>query len=194
MPTSSLDQEPSRGHGQASSFRDALARNPSLSSNLGNNNNHNNNQGEENRQALGGNCSHPASSLRFLTAWEETRREEQKLTQNPHYPQLRAEVDSLKECVGHLVRLLDSFYRESPMQILEHVRGQACNDKFVQTNGAEQDPIGACSLTTCEPKGEHNRVDISKHKQQQLEQPQKQEQREEKGTSEEETSEQKRPT
>ena len=140
MPTSSLDQEPSWGHGQASSC-DALARNPSLSSNLGNNNNnHNNNQGEENRQALGGNCSHPASSLRFLTAWEETRRDEQKLTQNPHYTQLRAEVDSLKECVGHLVRLLDSFHRESPMQNLGHVRERACNDKLVQTKGQNKTP------------------------------------------------------
>ena len=127
MPTSSLDQEPSWGHGQASCFRDALARNPSLSSNLGNNNNHNNNnQEEENRQALGGNCSHPASSWRFLTAWEETRREEQKLTQNPHFTQLRAEVDSLKECVGHLVRLLDSFHRESPMHNL------TCEGKSLQ--------------------------------------------------------------
>ena len=192
MPTSSLDSEPSWGHGKASCFRDALPRNPSLSSNLGNNNNsHNNNQGEENRQALGSNCSHPASSWRFLTAWEETRCEEQKLTQNPHYTQLRAEVDSLKECIGHLVRLLDSFHRESPMQILGHVRGRACSDKLVQTNGTEQDPIGACSLTTCEPKAEHNRVDVSKHKQQQLEQPQKQ--REEEGASEEEASDPKGP-
>ena len=134
MPAPSLDQEPSWGHGQASCFRDALPRNPSLSSNLGNNNNnsHNNNQGEENRQALGSNCSHPASSWRFLTAWEETRCEEQKLTQNPHYTQLRAEVDSLKECVGHLVRLLDSFHKESPTQILGQVGKQACNDKLVQ--------------------------------------------------------------
>ena len=75
------------------------------------------------------------------------------------------------------------------MQILGHVRGRACSDKLVQTNGTEQDPIGACSLTTCEPKAEHNRVDVSKHKQQQLEQPQKQ--REEEGASEEEASEQK---
>ena len=73
------------------------------------------------------------------------------------------------------------------MQILGHVRGRACSDKLVQTNGTEQDPIGACSLTTCEPKGEHNRVDVSKHKQQQLEQ-QKQKQREEEGASEEEAS------
>ena len=58
---------------------------------------------------------------------------------------------------------------------------KACNDKLVQTDGAEQDPIGTCSLTTCKTKGEQSRVDVSKHKQQQLEQPQKQE-------------EQKRPT
>ena len=189
MPTSSLDQEPSWGHGQAA-LRDALARNPSLCSNLGSNNkNNNNNQGEENRQALGGNCSHPASSLRFLTAWEETRCEEQKLLQNPHFTQLRAEVASLTECVGHLVRLLDSFHRESPMHILEHVRERACNDKLVQTEGAEQNPIETCSLATCKPKEEHNRVDVSKHKQQQLEQPQKQEQEEE---QEEEEKEKKR--
>ena len=156
MPSSSLDPEPSWGHGQASCFRDALPRNPSLCSNLGNQNNnnnkHNNNQGEENRQALGGNCSQPASSMRFLTAWEETRCEEQKLLQNPHFTQLRAEVMSLKECIGHLVRLLDSFHRESPMHILGHVGEQACNDKLVQTNGAKQDPIEICSLTTCKPK------------------------------------------
>ena len=143
---------------------------------------------------LGGNCSHPAPSLRFLTAWEETRCEEQKLLQNPHFTQLRAEVFSLKECVGHLVRLLDSFHRDSPMHILEHVRERACNDKLTQTEGAEHDPIETCSLTTCKPEEEHNRMDVSKHKQQQLEQPQKQEQREEEGTSAEETSEQKRPT
>ena len=59
--------------------------------------------------------------------------------------------------------------------------------------GAEQDPIETCSLTTCKPKGEDNRMDVSKHKQQQLEQ-QKQQQREEEGASAEEASEQKRPT
>ena len=109
----------------------------------------------------------------------------------PTTPSLELRWDSLKECVGHLVRLLDSFHRESPMQILGHVRERACNDKLVQTEGAEQDPIGTCSLTTCKTKGEDNRVDVSKHKQQQLEQPQQQ--REEEGASEEEASDQKRP-
>ena len=194
MPTPSLDPEPSWGHGQASCFRDALPRNPSLSSNLGNhnNNNHNNNNnnlGEENRQALGSNCPQLASSWRYLAAWEETRLEEQKLTQNPHFAQLRAEVMSLKECIGHLVRLLDSFHKESSIQILEHVGKQACTDKLVQTNGAEQDPMETCSLTTCKTKGELSRMDVPQHKQQQLEQPQKQEQKEEEGASEAEASE-----
>ena len=173
--------EPSWGLDRAPCFRGASVRNPSLDSNLGNNNNNNslgNNLGED-RQALG-DCPQPASSMRFLTAWEKARSGEQKLTQNPHFTQLRAEVDTLKECIGHLVRLLDSFHRESPVQNL-HVGEQACTDKFVQTNGAEQDP-----------KGEHSRVDVSKHKQKQLEQ-QTQEQKEGEGTSEEETSEQKRP-
>ena len=126
--------------------------------------------------------------MRFLTAWEKARSEEQKLTQNPHFAQLRAELDNLKECIGHLVRLLDSFHKESPVQNL-HVGEQTCTDKLVQRNGTEKDPIGACSLKTCEPQGELSRVDVTKHKQKQLEQ---QKQKQEK-ISEEETSEQKRP-
>ena len=175
--------EPSWGHAKASCFRDDLGRNPSLDSNLGNHNSLGNNLGEGEKQALGSNCPQLASSWRYLAAWEATRLEEQKLTQNPHFTQLRAEVDNLKECIGHLVRLLDSFHRESPVQNL-HVGEQACTDKLEQQNGTEKDPIGACSLQTCEQEGEHNRVDFSKHKQEQLEQ---QEQKQE------EASKQKRP-
>ena len=131
MLTSSLGMEPSWGHAKASCFRDDLGRNPSLDSNLGNHNSLGNNLGEGDRQALGSNCPQLASSWRYLAAWEETRLEEQKLTQNPHFTQLRAEVDNLKECIGHLVRLLDSFHRESPVQNL-HVGEQACTDKLEQ--------------------------------------------------------------
>ena len=151
MLTSSLGMEPSWGHAKASGFRDDLGRNPSLDSNLGNHNSLGNNLGEGDRQALGSNCPQLASSWRYLAAWEETRLEEQKLTQNPHFTQLRAEVDNLKECIGHLVRLLDSFHRESPVQNL-HVGEQACTDKFEQQNGTEKDPMGACSLTNLRAK------------------------------------------
>ena len=131
--------EPSWGLGRAACSCAASVRNPSLDSNLGNNNNNSlgNNLGED-RQALG-DCSQPASSMRFLTAWEKARSEEQKLTQNPHFTQLRAEVDNLKECIGHLVRLLDSFHKESPVQNL-HVGKQACTDKFVQNRWGRTRP------------------------------------------------------
>ena len=169
--------EPSWGHVCSPFFGGDADRNPSLSSNLGNKNTNSlgNNLGED-RQV---------SSWRFLTAWEETRSEAQKLTQNPHFAKLRAEVDNLKECIGHLVRLIDSFHKESPVQNL-HVGKQACIDKLVQTDGAEQDPTTPCSLTSCKQGGEHHRVDVTQNKQEQLEQQKQQQQ-------EEETSKQQRP-
>ena len=152
-----------------------------MSLNLGHNRNTNslgNNLGED-RQALS-DCEDPASSRRYLTAWEKAWQESQKLTQNPHFAQLRAEVDALQEGFGHLVRLFDSLSRDSPEQNL-HV-GEACRDKLMQKDGAKEDPKG----------GEHNRVDVTQHKQEQLEQ-QKQKQQEEEEASKQEASKQERP-
>ena len=174
--------EPRWGLGRAACFRAASVRTPGVSLNLGNNQNTNSlgdNLGED-RQALS-DCEDPASSWRYRTAREETWKKSQKLTQNPHYAQLRAEVDELKENFGHLVRLFrDSLYRESSEQNL-HV-GKICTDKLIQKDGAEE------SLT----RGEHNRMDVTQHKQEQFEQ-QKQQRQEEEETSKEETSKQKRP-
>ena len=138
QPTSGFDMEVSWGHGRASSFGDAPARHPSLHSNLGQQN-LGQNLGQD-RQALGSNCSPPDLSKRFLTAWEEARWEEQKLLGNPHFTQLRAEVDRMKDCIGHLVKLLDSLYKESPMQYPKQVGKQACIDKLERQDGATSKP------------------------------------------------------
>ena len=76
--------------------------------------------------------------------------------------QLRAEVASLRECVDHLVWLLDSNHKED-LRNFQELR----------------ESIGRDQLST---KGEDNRVDFLQHKQQQLEQEQKQQQ-EEQGTT-----------
>ena len=153
-----------------------------MSLNLGNKNT--NSLGDslgEDRQALS-DCEDPASYWRYLTAREETWKESQKLTQNPHYAQLKAEVDELKESFGHLIRLFcDSLYRESPEQ--NQQVGKACTDKLIQKDGEEENP----------KRGEHNRVDVTQHKQEQLEHQKQQQKEEEEEEEEEETSKQKRP-
>ena len=166
--------EVSWGHGWASSFCDVPARNPSLHSNLGQSTL--GNLGQD-RQALESSCSPPGLSKRFLTAWEDARLEEHKLLRNPHFTQLRAEVDNMKECIGHLVKLLDSLYKESPLQHPKQVGRQACRDKLERQD---------------ETRGEHNRMDLTQNKQQQqLEQEQKP--KEEEGGALQEASEQDRP-
>ena len=152
--------EASWGHGQAPRFHGALPRNPSLHSNLGQQQNTNNlGQSLGEVRQVSGNCPQPASSMR-LRAWEGAWSEEQKLVENTHFQQLRQEVDRLKECIGHLAKLLDSFCKESPVQN-QHVGKQACRDKLEQINGTEKDPIEACSITTCRQRGEHNRMDVT---------------------------------
>ena len=109
--------------------------------------------------------------------------EEQKLVSNNHFQHLRQEVEDMKECLGHLVKLFGSFCKESPEQN-HHVGKAACRDKLEQQDGAKADPT----------RGEHNRMDVTQNKQQQ--QLAKQEQKpkeEEEGASQEEASEQDRP-
>ena len=105
--------------------------------------------------------------------------EEHKLLRNPHFTQLRAEVDNMKECIGHLVKLLDSLYKESPLQHPKQVGRQACSDKLERQE---------------ETRGEHNRMDLTQNKQQQqLAKQEQKPQEEEGGASQEEASEQDRP-
>ena len=98
-----------------------------------------------------GQSSHPAS-----TGVVERELLSQQLSQ------LGAEVASLRECVDHLVWLLDSNHKED-LRNFQELR----------------ESIGRDQLST---KGEDNRVDFLQHKQQQLEQEQKQQQ-EEQGTT-----------
>ena len=151
------------GHGQAASCA-VLARHPSLHNNRDQNNL---SLGEETRQAetvrsscprdLGrspasrGQSSYPASSGVV---------ERELLSQQ--LSQLRIEVASLRECVDHLVWLLESNHKED-LRNFQELR----------------ESIGRDQLST---KGEDNRVDFLQHKQQQLEQKQKQQQ-EEQGTT-----------
>ena len=110
--------------------------------------------------------------------------EEHKLLRNPHFTQLRAEVDRMKDCIGHLVKLLDSLYEESPMQYPRQVGKQACIDKLERQDGAQASPT----------RGEHNRMDVTQNKQQQQLATQEQKPKEEEeGASQEEASEQDRP-
>ena len=119
--------------------------------------------------------------------------EEQKLLSNNHFQNLRQEVDDMKACLGHLVKLFGSFCKESPEQN-QNVAKEACIDKLERNNGTEEDPRETCSLTSCKTRGAHNRMDVTQNKQQQ--QLAKQEQKpkeEEEGASQEEASEQDRP-
>ena len=146
------------GHSQAA-FCAVLARHPSLHEK----DHHNHSLGEQERQAtalrsscpmdLGrsqaaeGQSSHPASSL--VGAWVEERE-----LSSQQFAQLRAEMKSLRECVDHLVSLLDSHHKENLRNFQEL-----------------HDSIGKAKLT----KGEANRVDFTQHKQQQLQQQEQQE-------------------
>ena len=101
---------------------------------------------------------------------------EQELSPTTHVDQLRSEVSSLQEIVGHLVLLIGSVRKSETNNFqLGHVRERACSDKLSIEKGAKQeDPNTACR-TACRQKGEHNRVDFPSNKQQQqLEQQQKQ--------------------
>ena len=116
-----------------------LDRNPSLhgTKNLGNLGN--NNLGEETGRrawswrssspkdpggasASTSDCSHPPSSLQ-LAALEEGMGREQELSPTTHVDQLRSEVSSLQEIVGHLVLLIGSVHKgDLNNSQLEHVR------------------------------------------------------------------------
>ena len=93
---------------------------------------------------------------------------EQELRPTTHVDQLRSEVSSLQEIVGHLVLLIGSVHKGEPNNFqLEHVRQK-------EKGAKQEDPSIACT-TACRQKGEHNRVDFPSNKQQQqLEQEQKQ--------------------
>ena len=138
MPPTSFDrEEPRQGHGFAPSYG-VEARNLGLSlENLNNTKDHFVTTLGQARQALESDCSQPASSKQFLTAWRETRIEEQKLLNNPQFQQLRQEVTSLQECVGHLALLLDSLDKAGTHN--SRGRSTACEDKLVQTNGMGED-------------------------------------------------------
>ena len=138
MPPASLDQEePRQGHG-FTPLHGGEARNLGLSlETLGHTNNQFVTTLGQARQASESDCSQPASSKQFLTAWREARLEEQKLLDNPHFQQLRQEVTSLQECVGHLVLLLDSLDKAGTHN--SRGRDTACEDKLVQTDGLGED-------------------------------------------------------
>ena len=145
------------GHSQAV-FCAALARHPSLHEK----DHHNHSLGEQERQAtalrsscpmdLGrsqaaeGQSSHPVSSL--IGVWVAERE-----LSSQQFDQLRVEMKSLRECVDHLVSLLDSHHKENLRNFQEF-----------------HDSIGKTKLT----KGEANRVDFTQHKQQQLQQQEQQ--------------------
>ena len=137
MPPASLDQEePRQGHG-FTPLHGVEARNLGLSlETLGHNNQFVTTLGQA-RQASESDCSQPASSKQFLTAWREARLEEQKLLDNPHFQQLRQEVTSLQECMGHLVLLLDSLNKAGTHN--SRGRDTACEDKLVQIDGLGED-------------------------------------------------------
>ena len=101
---------------------------------------------------------------------------EQELSPTTHVDQLRSEVSSLQEIVGHLVLLIGSVHKGEPNNLqLGHVRERACSDKLSKEKGAKQEDLNtACS--TCRQKGEHNRVDFPSNKQQQQLEQQKQKQ------------------
>ena len=164
-----------------------LDRNPSLHGTRirdnNNNNNNNNNLGEEiGRQAWswrssspkdpGGapastsDCSQSASSEHL--ALEECVTGEHELSPTTHVDQLRSEVSSLQEIVGHLVLLIASVNKGEPNNFqLGHVRERACSDKLSKGKGAKHEDL---------KKGEHNRVDFPSNKQQQQLEQQKQKQ------------------
>ena len=100
---------------------------------------------------------------------------EQELSPTTHVDQLRSEVFSLQEIVGHLVLLIGSVRKGEPNNFqLGHVRERTCSDKLSIEKGAKQeDPNIACK-TACRQKGEHNRVDFPSNKQQQQLEQQKQ--------------------
>ena len=138
MPPTSFDQgEPRQGHGFTPLYG-GEARNLVLSlETLGHTNHQLVTTLGQARQASESNCPQPASSKQFLTAWREARFEEQKLLDNPHFQQLRQEVTSLQECVGHLVLLLDSLDKAGTHN--SRGRDTACEDKLVQTDGLGED-------------------------------------------------------
>ena len=93
---------------------------------------------------------------------------EQELSPTTHVDQLRPEVSSLKEIVGHLALLIGSVHKSETNNFqLGHVSQK-------EKGAKQEDPNTACR-TACRQKGEHDRVDFPSNKQQQqLEQQQKQ--------------------
>ena len=100
---------------------------------------------------------------------------EQKLSPTTHVDQLRSEVSSLQEIVGHLVLLIGNVHKGEPNNFqLGHVRERACSDKLSKEKGAKQEDLNTACRTVCRQKGEHNRVDFPNNKQQQQLEKQKQ--------------------
>ena len=76
---------------------------------------------------------------------------EQKLEQQSHHSQLRAEMSELRELVGNLVSLIDMKVQPNNPELGTcHVWKEACRDKLLTTKGAKQeDPREACSTNAC---------------------------------------------
>ena len=139
------------------------ARHPSLQNLEDNQNTNNSSLGRlgAGRQARGRSFSKRASSsesdcFRSPSPWlpsalGEGMNGEQKLEQERHHSQLRAEMSELREFVGNLVSLIDMKVQpNSPELGTCQVWKEACKSKFLTTKGAKQeDPREACSTNAC---------------------------------------------
>ena len=76
---------------------------------------------------------------------------EQKLEQESHHSQLRAEMSELRELVGNLVSLIDMKVQPNNPELgTSQVWTEACKSKLLTTKGAKQeDPREACSTNAC---------------------------------------------
>ena len=96
---------------------------------------------------------------------------EQELSPTTHVDQLRSEVSSLQEIVGHLVLLIGSVHKgDLNNSQLEHVRERICSSKLSKEKEAKQeDPNIACSTTACRQTKEQKQLDQARLQEGQLE-------------------------